>query len=192
MKKTIIFLLLIFSVIGLFALDIKTTDGIIYKDVTIVKESSLGIRFTCNGESRFVGIKYITQDTKDAISTAKDAILKAKEIEENKRLAEQAKLEALNKPPQSLYQIDQIKIGEKATIRRANVNKILDENSIILAIELDKIYFARLTEIDAKDMLDDQKLNSIIVERIGTYNTSRNFSGKSILDLKFIKFCEKK
>lgn len=185
MKKITVFLLLIFSIIGLYALDIKTIDGITYKDVSIEKESSVGIRFTCNGESKFVGIKSITQETKDAISTEK-------EIERNKKLTEQAKQEALNKPPPTLYQIDKIKVGEKAQIILGSVNKIIDENSIILAIELDKIYFARLTEIDTRDMLDDQKLKNIIVERIGTYNTNRNFSGKSILDLKFIKFCEKK
>lgn len=185
MNKIIILSFLMFPIISLYALDITTTDGTIYKDVSIENESSVGIRFTCNGESRFVGIKSITQETKLAISTAKD-------IERIKKLAERAKLEELNKPPPTLYEIGQIKVGEKAQIILASVNKILDENSIIIAIELDKIYFARLTEIDTRDMLDDQKLKNIIVERIGTYNTNRNFSGKSILDLKFIKFCEKK
>lgn len=90
MKFQILLLLILSSAINLLALDISTTEGTTYKDIQVVKISSVGIRFYCNTKSGFVGLVELTEESKKAVGNYQKHLLEEEKIkiEKEKEQAE--------------------------------------------------------------------------------------------------------
>ena len=83
---------------------------------------------------------------------------------------------------------DKIAVGELGIAIYPRVIQVLDDNSILATVGNGK-YTIKINKIPTKDMTDNQKLDKMVLKRIGTFKYKNTLGvEKNIIEFEFVEF----